>query len=304
MTIDLNVIDNHEICLTQDHYFSQKVHSSVMMDTGSEKLCLQWNDFKENITFSFRELREDQEFSDVTLACEDGQQIEAHKVVLASSSPFFKELLKKTKHPHPLLYMRGIRSEDLMAIMDFLYFGEANVFQQNLDSFLALAEELRLKGLTGGAESEKEPVKETPKPKRFPLKQQIGQDVVTPMSNSSFASPSSSGSHDTTVALTKDKISVEIQDLDEQIMSMITKSDISAGKDQGKLATCNVCGKEGSFRNMPQHVEANHITGIVHSCDICGKTSRSRHALNTHIYTFHKLHDNNEQKRVTGPEVE
>ena len=73
---------------------------------ASEKLCLQWNDFNENIISSFRELREDRDFTDVTLACEDGQQIEAHKVVLASASPVFMKLLKKNKHPHPLIYMR------------------------------------------------------------------------------------------------------------------------------------------------------------------------------------------------------
>ena len=69
------------------------------------------------------------------------------------------QLLRKNKHPHPLIYLRGIKFEDLMAIVDFLYFGEANVFQENLDVFLALAEELRLKGLTESAdskESEKE----------------------------------------------------------------------------------------------------------------------------------------------------
>ena len=68
----------------------------------AEKLCLQWNDFKQNISTSFRNLRGNKEFTDVTLACEDGQQIEAHKAILASSSPFFKELLMKNKHPHPL----------------------------------------------------------------------------------------------------------------------------------------------------------------------------------------------------------
>ena len=48
--------------------------------TMSEKLCLQWNDFKENATSAFRILREDNDFADVTLACEDGEQFEAHKV--------------------------------------------------------------------------------------------------------------------------------------------------------------------------------------------------------------------------------
>ena len=106
---------------------------------STEKLCLQWNDFKENITTSFKELRGDRDFTDVTLACEDGQQLELHKAVLASTSPFFMELLKKNKHPHPLIYMKGLKSRDLVAMVDFLYQGEANILQENLDSFLALA---------------------------------------------------------------------------------------------------------------------------------------------------------------------
>merc|ERR1719494_513076 len=115
----------------------------------SEKMCLQWSDFKENITASFESLRIDEDFADVTLACEDGKQVEAHKVVLAGSSPVFQKILKRNKHVHPLLYMRGMKSEDLLAILDFLYCGETNVYQENLDSFLAIAQELELKGLTG-----------------------------------------------------------------------------------------------------------------------------------------------------------
>ena len=87
----------------------------------SDKLCLKWNDFQENVNSAFGSLREDNEFADVTLACEDGQQVEAHKVILAASSPFFKSLLRRNKHPHPLIYMRGVRSEDLVAMVDFLY---------------------------------------------------------------------------------------------------------------------------------------------------------------------------------------
>ena len=113
----------------------------------SEKLCLQWNDFQDNVKSAFGNLREGSDFADVTLACEDGHQIEAHKVILAASSPFFQAILKKNKHSHPLIYMRGIKSVDIMAIVDFLYYCQANVYEENLDSFLAFAEELQLKGL-------------------------------------------------------------------------------------------------------------------------------------------------------------
>ena len=119
------------------------------MATTDEKLCLQWNDFTENISSAFGDLRQDKEFTDVTLVCEDGQQVEAHKVVLIALSPFFLNILKRNKHSHPLIYMRGVKSENLTAMVGFFYQGEANVFQENLDSFLALAEELQLKGLRG-----------------------------------------------------------------------------------------------------------------------------------------------------------
>ena len=98
----------------------------------------------------------------MTLACEDGQQIEAHKVILAASSPFFEKIFMMNKHPHPLIYFRGFNSQDLAAILDFLYFGEANVFQENLDSFLAIAEELKLEGLAVQDSSEMFEEKEKP----------------------------------------------------------------------------------------------------------------------------------------------
>ena len=98
----------------------------------NEKLCLKWNDFQNLVQVSFGELRTDTDFTDVTLACED-QSIKAHKVVLSTCSPFFKKLLKNHPHPQPLIYMKGMKSSSLTAIIDFLYLGEANVFQEDVD---------------------------------------------------------------------------------------------------------------------------------------------------------------------------
>ena len=94
-----------------------------------EKLCLKWNDFQENLNSAFGVLRNDEDFADVTLVSEDGTQIETHKVILASSSPFFMEIFKRNKHPHPMIYRRGLKAEALVALVDFLYYGEANVNQ-------------------------------------------------------------------------------------------------------------------------------------------------------------------------------
>jgi len=56
----------------------------------SQKLRLKWDDFQENLNIAFGSLREDNEFADVTLASEDGQQMDAHKVILAASRTCWK----------------------------------------------------------------------------------------------------------------------------------------------------------------------------------------------------------------------
>ena len=248
----------------------------------TEKLCLQWNYFKVNVSSSFGELREDKDLTDVTLACEDGSQVEAHKVILAASSPFFMDILKRNKHPHPLIYMRGLKSEDLVAIVDFLYFGEANVFQESLDSFLAVAEELRLKGLTGaetsGGEAKEPTLKAETTLKNAPLQKEMAQKAKTP-SNDRFQMPSKP---DTIVAVQENQLSAGLQDLNEQIRSMMTITDVRSADGKGYMASCNICGKEAPSRNMPTHIEGNHITGVSHACDICDKVSRSREAIRCH----------------------
>ena len=125
--------------------------------TDVEKLCLQWDDFKDNIQQTFGELRGDADFADVTLVSEDGQQLQTHKLILASSSLVFKDLLENLKNPHPLVYMRGIGYENLTSVLDFLYFGEVNILQENLNYFLAVAQELKLKGLVDIAEPSESP---------------------------------------------------------------------------------------------------------------------------------------------------
>eukprot|EP00092_Neocalanus_flemingeri_P015457 GFUD01016734.1.p1 GENE.GFUD01016734.1~~GFUD01016734.1.p1 ORF type:complete len:354 (-),score=90.17 GFUD01016734.1:152-1213(-) len=114
---------------------------------GSEKFCLRWNDFETNVSVAFKELREEKDFFDVTLACDDSQ-IQAHKVILSACSPFFRNVLRRNPHQHPLLYLKGVKYQDLLSVLNFMYNGEVNVAQEELNTFLSVAEDLRVKGLT------------------------------------------------------------------------------------------------------------------------------------------------------------
>ena len=121
--------------------------------TSRDKFCLSWNDFESNISSSLNKLRDDNDFFDVTLACDD-EQFKAHKVIISACSPFFHTILKKNPHKEPLLYLRGVKQADLRGILDFMYHGEVTVYQEDLAAFLAVAEELKVKGLTSEQRTE------------------------------------------------------------------------------------------------------------------------------------------------------
>eukprot|EP00092_Neocalanus_flemingeri_P080515 GFUD01100441.1.p1 GENE.GFUD01100441.1~~GFUD01100441.1.p1 ORF type:complete len:327 (+),score=78.61 GFUD01100441.1:40-1020(+) len=136
--------------------------------SGSEHFCLRWNDFEANISQAFQAIREEKDFFDVTIACED-EQVQAHKVILSACSPFFKKVLKKNPHQHPLLFLKGVKYAEIVSILNFMYHGEVNVTQDDLNGFLAVAEELKVKGLTQNDQNNAgERSKPQPKPSREP----------------------------------------------------------------------------------------------------------------------------------------
>ena len=164
--------------------------------------------------------------------------------------------------------------------MDFLYYGEANVYQENIDAFLTIAQELSLKGLAGSPGGKSASVQEhLEKPRTTELK----IEAESPSFETTECETSADSSYGT-IATTTPVFSGELLELDEHIKSMMTKSPnmITYGNRSERASICTVCGKEGHPRNIKDHIEANHIEGISIPCTSCDKTFRSRHSLRNH----------------------
>ena len=97
---------------------------------------------------TYKSLLIDTDFTDVTLACRNDKWVKAHKVILSSSSSFFRDLLLCNPHQHPLVYLKGVNIKDLQAILQFIYLGEAKVEKDMVSSFFETAKELQVEGLT------------------------------------------------------------------------------------------------------------------------------------------------------------
>ena len=105
------------------------------------------NNFTSHLLQTLKDLLNEKEFTDVTLVGDDNIQLTAHKVILSAFSPILRNLLLSNPHPHPLLYMRGVSSIELSSLLQFMYFGETEISQNNFNTFQALAKDLEVKGL-------------------------------------------------------------------------------------------------------------------------------------------------------------
>ena len=243
---------------------------------------LRWNDFTENVIASVASLRKDVNFADVTLVCDDGQRFEAHQLILAAASDFFQSLLMSNNHSQPMIYMREVVFEDLASILDFLYFGEANVCKDNLDSFLSVAEQLKISGLMGN-HGVQVPKKER---KWLALREYPKHKISIKIMKKENLLSAAVNVEDKTITLQND-LSGHLQELDEKVKSMMEKSSkiitFGKAKHQTRADRCKLCGKEGQAVNIRDHIESNHLEGIFLPCSLCEQTFRSRHKLRCHI---------------------
>jgi hypothetical protein len=92
-------------------------------------------------------MRDEEDLVDITFACE-GKKIGAHKLVLFSCSPYFKDLLKDNHSQHPIFFFHDISYEILKAIIEYMYNGEVHITNENLKDFIRVAEALQIRGLS------------------------------------------------------------------------------------------------------------------------------------------------------------
>ena len=229
---------------------------------------MNWNAYDADIRESFRKLREEKKLFDVTLVTDDGQHMQAHKIILSAVSNFFSDIFMKSNHDNMLVYLKGISSNKLESVIDFIYTGEAFIIEEQLNIFIETGKELQVKGLEGELTRVIENKNETYAQNSEYLYDDYAEEKVF------------SGSKDEkyNTATKMDKGNPELSTNNAfslQINKMIEKND--------GVWRCKICGKTTTKTTIiRQHAEI-HIEGMSFACHICSKTYTSRHTLKCHI---------------------
>jgi len=270
---------------------------------GEEKYLLKWNDFRQNLSEGFKRFRREEVFYDVSLVCgNQGEQIlQAHKVMLCSSSNFFQSVLMRNPHSHPLLYLKGIRPRDLASILDYIYHGETNVALGDLDSFLEVAADLQIKGLMtpGSSTSDRLQPPAAPSGKKPRRSSQSRVDIVEDDGERKDPAPPPPTE-------VKKEYEMQVVDEEEDLDQLQSPEFDSSGstyeycQTQGEEARYGPGqGDQGYAANSSAATEVKRLTdqylarqddgrgGVMWACTCCGKTARMKHHVREHIESNH-----------------
>ena len=128
-----------------------------------EDYYLRWNEFERNTANSFAKLRNEDSFFDVTLVSNDQKQISAHKLILSACSDTFRKIFSNNITPNLVLYLDSLDSTEVNLMLDYIYQGEVNVYQERLDRFIKIAEKFKLSGLLSSTTGNQIPNQVSPK---------------------------------------------------------------------------------------------------------------------------------------------
>ena len=253
-----------------------------------EHFNLQYSQFNSNISEGFKTIRGVENFTDVTLACTDGE-VSAHKLVLFTSSELFQEILPRMKHPNPYIYLKGIKLAFLESLMTFMYTGAVEVSQQDLARLLKTAKDLRVKGLIEATEEHREETVQRVSLIKSQMEEMMknvaGQEeeedhsILEPQVN--IEEPEADVEETELEAdIPEEEIAIEIenlaaeesdlmvsdsdlslldpsQDLDQRAVAMMEKSSTD---DNRVCWLCKFCGKAGGDKsNIRRHVKSKHL---------------------------------------------
>ena len=223
---------------------------------ADDNLIISWHDFESNSPELIRNLWKDEDFSDVTLATDDGQIVRAHRVILCSASSKLKRLLRAHEHHNPVVYIPGIDSGHLVNLVKFIYQGKCQVKEELLGEFLNCGKSLGVENLT----------------EYF---QNRGNE----------AKYETAGQNETTAILFKegDGFSAESEENENPPEKIGTS--ISLNQPNLKSGFCKICNRK--FINLKRHINTRHSKREKKTCTVCDMKFARKITLRTHFETQH-----------------
>ena len=280
-----------------------------------EKYNLTWNDYPDHLRGLMHDLMVSEDFADVTLVTDDKKKVRAHRHVLSACSPVFKEILQMEKqNNHPFIYLRGIQYSEIEPILQFMYLGEAKLYEERLNEFLSAVRDLEIKELYKRVKKNQAPDKTTLKLEEeanftsendddnigISLEeddnvgsndsmQKTGKPIISLLQctqcDKTFSGRPGLWLHTKSV---HEGVKYPCSQCDYQARRQLQLTEHIQSKHEGVMYGCNQCDKQFiKQRDVTRHIKSKH-EGVRYACKQCDKHYVDQPKLNRHIQTIHE----------------
>ena len=268
-----------------------------------EKYSLSWHAYSDHLRSMMKELMTNEDFSDVTLVTEDKEHIKANINILSTCSPVFKNILMKEKNSNHVV---GVQYSEMESIMQFIYLGEATLYEERMDEFLAVAKTLEIKELCNAETKAK--LNETFSPcdpvtsiENFEEQTVMYDQMKIQENTCEFSSINKryecDQCHKTYSA--RGALYTHKRTAHQGVMYPCDQCDFQATQQRTITAhiqsihelvkfTCDHCDYQATQQNtLTKHIKSKH-EGVNYECDQCGYKANARNNLKTHIEGKHE----------------
>ena len=250
-----------------------------------DNLVISWQDFESRSPEIIRNLWKDEDFSDVTLATDDGQIVRAHRVVICSASSKLKRLLRVHKHDNPIVYLPDIDFGHLVNLVEFIYQGKCQVRADLLEEFLSFGKSLGVANMTEYFQKQENDVKHEAFTENKTINPSRKEDIFPADSEKNDIPPENI---ETSISLIQANVKSGLCKICNRKFAKL-KQHIKSRHSQREKKTCTVCNmKFAQKKCLKQHFETQHTGKEKKKCNICKFESHRKSALNQHIERVHQ----------------
>merc|ERR1711971_329269 len=208
---------------------------------------------------------------------------------------------------------------ELSALMDFMYQGEVSVAQEDLNTFLSVAEELKVKGLTQNETENKSP--DRPYSRRGGLSKKSSQESQHRAASSDSQYRKYQQPQEDAEADIQEIVPVKTEapgemfedqeygeteynegyeyeeaapEMDTSLMSAeVGNRDLNVLVNENMTRVrggwqCRLCQKIDTKSHIEEHLESAHLEGVEYPCQFCGIKKHSRTSLRKHVASAHR----------------
>ena len=239
---------------------------------SKDQYSYNWDSYSDHLRDMLHNMLKSEELTDVTLVCDDNKQFRAHKIVLSACSSVFKNIINFLPQNNPVIYLRGIKHQEVESILDFMYLGVTTFYQVRINDFLDVAKNLGIKEIGKDLQLHDKILKN---------EESVIPQIIEVTSEDIRTSTE-------IVKLQNEAVLVSCEQCDSKFTSNGTLNRHVQTKHEGLKFDCDQCSQQYTDKaDLKKHRLSKH-DGVKYACIKCDEQFTLKRALKNHMLSIHE----------------